>query len=335
MAVYTEVAFAEAAALMKQVQCGVLTDLRGIQGGIENTNYFATCEHEGQKQEHVLTVFERLTFEQLPFYLHLMRHLAEQGIPVPKPAADERGEILHRVCDKPAAVVNRLAGRSELAPTPAHCAAVGAMLARMHLAGQSFDRRQPNLRGLAWWNETVPVVLPYLSPEQSQLLSAELAYQNHVARGSLYAALPQGPIHADLFRDNVMFEGDELTGFFDFYFAGCDTWLFDIAVCLNDWCIEHRSDEHDGQARNDCTDAFLSAYQSVRPLTAAERQLMPALLRAGALRFWLSRLWDFHLPREASMLKPHDPTHFERVLRQRIAHAPQMAASALPTALVA
>jgi homoserine kinase type II len=134
MAVYTEVAFAQAAALMAQVQCGVLTDLRGIQGGIENTNYFATCEHEGQTQEHVLTVFERLSFEQLPFYLHLMRHLAEQGIPVPKPAADAQGEILHRLCDKPAAVVNRLAGRSELAPTLAHCAAVGAMLARTELA---------------------------------------------------------------------------------------------------------------------------------------------------------------------------------------------------------
>jgi homoserine kinase type II len=132
-----------------------------------------------------------------------------------------------------------------------------------------------------------------------------------------------------------MFEGDELTGFFDFYFAGCDTWLFDIAVCLNDWCIEHRSDALDGKARADCTDAFLSAYQSVRPLTAAERQLMPALLRAGALRFWLSRLWDFHLPREASMLKPHDPTHFERVLRQRIAHATTMAAPALPIAQAA
>jgi homoserine kinase type II len=335
MAVYTEVAFADAAALMEHVQCGVLTDLRGIQGGIENTNYFATCELEGQTQEHVLTLFERLSFEQLPFYLHLMRHLAEQGIPVPKPAADAQGEILHRLCGKPAAVVNRLAGRSELTPSVAHCAAVGAMLAQMHLAGLGFERRQPNLRGLAWWNETVPVVLPYLSPEQSRLISAELAYQNHIARSSLYAALPQGPIHADLFRDNVMFDGDELTGFFDFYFAGCDTWLFDIAVCLNDWCIEHRSDALDGQARADSTEAFLSAYQSVRPLTAAERLLMPALLRAGALRFWLSRLWDFHLPREASMLKPHDPTHFERVLRQRIAHACDMAASALPIAQAA
>lgn len=335
MAVYTEVAFDQAAALIDNVACGVLTDLRGIQGGIENTNYFATCEHEGQTHEHVLTVFERLSFEQLPFYLHLMRHLAEHGIPVPKPAANASGEIVHRLCDKPAAVVNRLAGRSELAPTPEHCAAVGAMLARMHLAGQSFELSQPNLRGLAWWNEIAPLVLPSLSPEQSQLLSAELAYQNHTASSALYAALPRGPIHADLFRDNAMFDGGELTGIFDFYFAGCDAWLYDIAVCMNDWCVEHRSVALDGQARPECAHAMLAAYQSVRPLSAAERQLMPALLRAGALRFWLSRLWDLHLPRQASMLQAHDPTHFERVLRQRIAHAPQMAAPALPTAQAA
>jgi homoserine kinase type II len=329
MAVYTEVAFAQAAALMEHVGAGVLTDLRGIPGGIENTNYFATCEHEGQTHEHVLTIFERLNFEQLPFYLHLMRHLAEQGIPVPKPAADAQGEILHRLCDKPAAVVNRLAGRSELDPTVAHCHAVGEMLARMHLAGASYERRQPNLRGLAWWNETVPVVLPHLQADQARLIQAELAYQNHVAASALYKALPQAPIHADLFRDNVMFDGEALSGFFDFYFAGVDACLFDLAVCLNDWCIEHRGD---GSADAPRTQAMIAAYQSVRPLTAAERQLMPAMLRAGALRFWLSRLWDWHLPREASMLKPHDPTHFERVLRQRIAHADQLSAAALAVA---
>lgn len=329
MAVYTEVAFAQAAALLEHVGAGVLTDLRGIPGGIENTNYFATCEHEGQTHEHVLTIFERLNFEQLPFYLHLMRHLAEQGIPVPKPAADAQGEILHRLCDKPAAVVNRLAGRSELNPTVAHCHAVGVMLARMHLAGASYERRQPNLRGLAWWNETVPVVLPHLQADQARLIQSELAYQNHVSASALYKALPQTPIHADLFRDNVMFDDEALSGFFDFYFAGVDACLFDLAVCLNDWCIEHRGD---GSANAPRTQAMIAAYQSVRPLTAAERQLMPAMLRAGALRFWLSRLWDWHLPREASMLKPHDPTHFERVLRQRIAHADQLSAAALAVA---
>ncbi len=318
MAVFTEVSFDEASALLQSLNLGQLQELQGIQGGIENTNYFATTDQGA----YVLTLFERLGFEQLPFYLHLMKHLALKGIPVPDPAANRDGDILHTVCGKPAAVVNRLQGRSELAPTAAHCAAVGDMLARMHLAGADYNRSQPNLRGLPWWNETVPLVLPHLDAAQAALIRAELAYQNHVAESAAYAALPRGPIHADLFRDNVMFApvadgaAPALSGFFDFYFAGVDTWLFDIAVCLNDWCIDLPTGATDA-AR---TRAFLRAYAAVRPLQAAERALLPAMLRAGALRFWTSRLWDFHLPREASMLQPHDPTHFERVLRQRLQH---------------
>ncbi|MDO5289460.1 MAG: homoserine kinase [Pseudomonadota bacterium] len=327
MAVYTEVSEDDARALMHSLGLGELTALRGIEGGIENTNYFATTERDGQPHEWVLTLFERLTHAQLPFYLHLMKHLAARGVPVPDPQAKAEGAplgpgedaILHTVCGKPAAVVNRLRGKSELAPGPAHCAAVGHMLARAHLAAHDYERQQPNLRGLPWWNETAPVVLPHLNEAQAALMRAELAYQNHVAASSAYAALPRGAVHADLFRDNVMFDGPAdapvLTGFFDFYFAGTDTWLFDLAVTLNDWAVELPTGRADG-AR---TQALLGAYQAVRPLTAAERQLLPAMARAGALRFWLSRLWDWYLPRQASMLKPHDPTHFERVLRQRIA----------------
>lgn len=311
MAVFTQVPLKDAHTLVQRLQLGELQALRGIEGGIENTNYFVTTD----QGEFVLTLFERLTAEQLPFYLHLMKHLAHAGIPVPDPRPDQHGEILHRVCGKPAALVNRLQGKSQLAPQAVHCAAVGDMLARMHLAGRDYERQQPNLRGLPWWNETVPVVLPYLAPEQATLLQSELAYQNHVAASSAYTALPRGPVHADLFRDNVMFDGDTLTGFFDFYFAGVDTWMFDLAVCLNDWCIDLATGHHDTSR----AEAMLRAYQAVRPLIAAERELLNAMLRAGALRFWISRLWDFHLPRQASLLTPHDPAHFERVLRQRIA----------------
>ena len=310
MAVFTPVTEEQAALLMSQLGLGELTDLRGIEGGIENTNYFATTD----LGEYVLTLFERLNHEQLPFYLFLMKHLAEKGIPVPNPAANQDGDILHTLCDKPAAVVNRLLGKSQLAPDAVHCAEVGAMLARMHLAGEDYNRSQPNLRGLAWWNVTVPVVLPFLDEGQASLLQSELAYQNHIAQGAAYQALPKGPVHADLFRDNVMFQGEKLTGFFDFYFAGHDTWLFDLSVCMNDWCIDLNSGEH----APDRALAMLNAYQEVRPLRPAERQLLPAMLRAGALRFWISRLWDFYLPRDAAMLKPHDPTHFERVLRARL-----------------
>ena len=324
MAVFTEVPEEEAGQLVRRLGIGELVALKGIQGGIENTNYFLTAELDGNRHDYVLTLFERLSHAQLPFYLYLMKHLARHGIPVPEPAcqpgtasaAHPEGELLFTLCGKPAAVVEKLRGHSELQPTDAHCAAVGEMLARMHLAGRDFTMSQPNLRGLAWWNETVPVVLPYVDPDQAALLRSELAFQNHVAGGSACAALPRGAIHADLFRDNVMFEDGRLTGFFDFYFAGEDSWLFDIAVALNDWCIELET----GAPIESRTRTFLDAYARVRPLAAAERRLLPAMLRAGALRFWISRLWDYHLPREAAMLKPHDPSHFEGVLRQRVAH---------------
>jgi homoserine kinase type II len=312
MAVYTKVSFSEAANFLQALDLGQLQSLKACAGGIENTNYFADTD----SGEYVLTLFERLSFEQLPFYLQLMKHLAERGIPVPNPAPDKNGHILHSLKGKPAAVVNKLRGQSELAPTLVHCSHVGAMLARMHLAGQDFNLNQPNLRGLPWWNATLPTILPHVNAEQRSLLLGELAYQNHVAASSAYKALPTGTVHADLFRDNVMFEGSALTGVFDFYFAGCDTFLFDIGVCLNDWCIDLPSGQHDAERAA----AFLNAYQTARPLTAQEHTLLPAMARAGALRFWISRLWDFYLPREASVLKAHDPTHFERLLNQRIAH---------------
>jgi homoserine kinase type II len=189
----------------------------------------------------------------------------------------------------------------------------------MHLAGQDFPLSQPNLRGLPWWTETVPVVLPFLNASQAELISTELAFQQQLAASASYADLPRGPIHADLFRDNVMFEGlpgrEKLSGFFDFYFAGVDSWLFDLAVSLNDWCIDLASGALD-EAR---ASAFVAAYEKERPLSGAEHRLLPAMLRAAALRFWISRLWDFHLPRDAALLKPHDPGHFERVLRARVA----------------
>jgi homoserine kinase type II len=307
MAVFTEVSFDEAAAFLNALKLGQLQSIKGAAGGIENTNYFVDTS-QGQ---YVLTLFERLTFEQLPFYLHLMKHLAARGIPVPNPAANAKGVIVHRLKGKPAAVVNKLRGHSELAPTADHCAQVGETLARLHLAGLDYPRHQPNLRGLDWWNDTVPVVLPHLTPAQRSLILGELAYQNHIAASSAYRSLPRGPIHADLFRDNVMFDKGKLSGFFDFYFAGCDTFLFDIGVCLNDWCIDLASGAQDAVRAG----AFLAAYQRVRPLTAQERSLLPALQRAAALRFWISRLWDFHLPREAAVLQAHDPGHFERVLR--------------------
>jgi homoserine kinase type II len=314
MAVYTEVGFEQAEALVRRLGHQRLIGLQGIGAGIENTNYFVSTD----RGEWVLTLFERLSAEQLPFYLRYMQHLARHGIPVPEPQADADGQILHRLCGRPAALVNRLPGRHVLEPELPHLRQMGDMLARLHLAGRDVSLRQPHPRGLAWWIGTVPEVLPFLEEPRSDLLREELDFQRGVAASAAAAALPQGVIHADLFRDNVVFESvqgeDRLSGLFDFFFAGVDSYLFDLAVCLNDWCIDQSS----GRLREDQATAFCDAYQHVRPLASSELRLMPALRRAAAFRFWLSRLWDLHLPRDAALLQAKDPRHFERVLRECI-----------------
>ncbi|MEC3764907.1 homoserine kinase [Cupriavidus sp. SS-3] len=319
MAVFTTVSQDEIARWLLDFDLGEVRDLRGIASGIENSNFFLTMEHEGQTRHYVLTIFERLSFAQLPYYLHLMAHLAERGIRVPAPIPARDGEILRPLKGKPATIVTRLPGASQLAPDAQHCAEVGDMLARMHLAGADYPRRQPNLRSLPWWQQTEREILPFLDAGQRALLQREIAHQAAFFASAAYASLGEGPCHCDLFRDNALFEEDpsgrhRLGGFFDFYFAGNDKWLFDLAVTVNDWCIDLASGELD-PAR---AQALLRAYHAVRPLTGTEAAHWQDMLRAGALRFWVSRLWDFYLPREADMLQPHDPTHFERILRRRL-----------------
>jgi homoserine kinase type II len=312
MAVFTSISETDLDLWIQQFPLGKAIALKGISSGIENSNYFLTTE----TGEFVLTIFERLTFEQLPFYLHLMRHLAERGVLVPAPIASKKGEILNSLQGKPAAIVTKLQGRCQLAPNTQHCAQVGTMLAKMHVAAQDYAIEQPNLRGLNWWRATAPAVYPFMAEASQQLLRDEIQFQETFAQSETYQRLPHGPIHGDLFRDNVMFDGDKLGGFFDFYFAGCDTWLFDVAVTVNDWCVDLATGAFDmARAR-----AMLDAYDAVRPFTDDEQQAWQPLLRAGALRFWLSRLYDLHLPREAEILTPHDPAHFERILCERIAH---------------
>ncbi len=309
MAVFTPVDTAEAAQFLRRFDLGELTELQGIGSGIENTNYFISTT----RGRFVLTLFERLGAAQLPFYLQLMHHLAAHGIAVPDPMPARDGRVLHELNGKPAALVTRLRGHSVLQPTPAHCAQIGACMARMHLASRDFVPSQPNLRGLDWQRATAPALLPRIEPAQQRLLESELAHQTLLASTPEFASLPRGAVHADLFRDNALFDDDRLSGVFDWYFAGVDTWLFDLAVALNDWCIELHSGAFDAQRRA----ALLDAYQQLRPLQPLERELLPDALRAAALRFWVSRLADLHLPRDAHLLQPHDPAHFERVLRQR------------------
>jgi len=327
MAVFTAVNETDLAHWLRHYRLGEPVDFRGIPSGIENSNFFLTTT----RGAYVLTVFEKLTAEQLPFYLELMRHLAKHQVPVPDPVPRNDGALFGLLHGKPAAIVTKLPGTPELTPGAEHCHEVGQMLARMHLAGRDFAPNLPNLRSLSWWQETAPHVSPFLSEAQRDLLESELAHQSAFFASDDYAALPGGPCHCDLFRDNVLFHPAQpgtghtvqLGGFFDFYFAGCDKWLFDVAVTVNDWCVDLATGKLDAQR----ADALLRAYQSVRPFTKEELRHWTDMLRAGAYRFWMSRLYDFYLPREAEMLKPHDPTHFERILRERLAGVAPLDAS--------
>jgi homoserine kinase type II len=322
MAVFTPVELSDISEwIASDFDIGRALDIRGIHGGIENSNFFLDTEKDGNKQEYVLTIFERLSVEQLPYYLELMRHLANKGIPVPKPIENTQGEILFSLKGKPAAIVSKLPGLSRLTPEAKHCALVGENLARMHLASSDFKGTQENLRSLSWWQKTVPQVLSHLNETQKELLTSELATQEQFFASAAYAALPQGASHCDLFRDNVLFDPqgasdssqDRLGGFFDFYFAGTDKWLFDLAVTVNDWCLAENKQDLDPARFK----ALMDAYQAVRPLSKEEQASWPLMIRAAALRFWISRLWDFYLPRDAQMLTPHDPRHFENILISR------------------
>jgi len=258
----------------------------------------------------VLTLFERLPADELPFYLDLMAHLARHGIPCPAPIADLSDQYLGSLNGKPAALVTRLPGRSVEHPEATHCAELGALLARMHLAGRSYGAYLENPRGPKWWRFAAREVKGFLEKSLQDLLERELAFQAE----HRFPDLPRGPVHADLFRDNALFERGRLSAVFDFYFAGVDCLLYDLAVCANDWCLTKDFGLEAGRAG-----ALLSAYHALRPLTALERDAWPAMLRAAALRFWLSRLHDFHLPRPGMLVHAHDPEHFRRVLESRVA----------------
>jgi homoserine kinase type II len=310
MAVFTPLTRDEVQALIEQFRLGELLDCTGIASGIENSNFFLGTA----SGNYVLTVFERLPAAKLPFYLGLMRHLAQRGLPVPEPVPTADGALFTHTHGKPVAVVSHLPGKAVIDADPAQCALVGGLLARMHVAAQDYGVFQPNLRGIGWWKDAAAALEPHLPDAVFHELLEEVIFQDGVARTPEYEQLPSGPIHADLFRDNVLFDGSVIGGVIDFYFAGSGPWLFDLAVTVNDWCVDLESGAFD-KAK---IVALLHAYHAERPLTGGEHSLWRSMLRAAALRFWLSRLYDRHLPRPAAVLHPHDPDRFGRMLRLRV-----------------
>ena len=311
MSVYTLVSPQELEAWLARYPVGTPTDFTPIAAGIENTNYFVTTA----KGRYVLTLYERLPAEELPFYLNLMAHLARAGVECPAPVADRTGAYFSVLNGKPAGLVTRVDGAPVATPDAAHCAAVGAALGRLHVASATYRTRLSNRRGPSWWRQAARAVRPFLDADQSGILAAELKFQTGFGK----VKLPRGAIHGDLFCDNVLFVGNTVSGIIDFGFAATDFLAYDLAITVNDWCIEN-----DGPGRGalipEHVAALVLAYHRERPLTEDERAQWPALLRAAALRFWLSRLYDLHLPRPGELVHAHDPAHFERILRARVAH---------------
>ncbi len=306
MSVFTTVTASQLEVWLKLYDLGTLSELQGIAAGIENTNYFVTTT----RGRYVLTLFEKLTTRELPFYLNLMAHLARAGVPCPAPMANRTGGFLGELNGKPASLVTRLEGKDLTQPTPDDCAKVGEVLARIHVAGQGYAARMDNPRGPAWWRAVMPDILPFLGGDDAALLREEVAWQDR----QYAASLAQGAIHADLFRDNILFHHGNVAGVIDFYFACTGALLYDVAITVNDWCLQ--TDYQLDAAR---ASALLAGYRAVRPFTAAEHASWPGLLRAGALRFWVSRLYDFHLPRKGELTHAKDPGHFQRLLRAHIA----------------
>jgi homoserine kinase type II len=314
MSVYTTVTADELAAWLTRYTIGEVHSFEPIAEGIENTNYFVTAE----KGRFVLTLYERVPAEELPFYLNLMAHLARAHVLAPAPEADRSGALWSFLNGKPAGLVTRLNGMPQQRPDPVHCAAAGEVLGQMHVAVASYRGRLSNRRGPAWWRQAARAVRPFLSPAQNALLTAEIKFQTGFAK----MKLPRGAIHGDLFCDNVLFEDGHVSGVIDFGFAATDPLAYDLAIAVNDWCAVAYG-THQGVLDAERVDAMIRAYTRARPLNSEERSLWPALLRAAALRFWLSRLYDLHLPRSGELTHVHDPAVFERILREHVANAPR------------
>jgi homoserine kinase type II len=314
MSVYTPVSAEELATWLTRYAVGEVHAFEPIAAGIENTNYFLTADHG----RFVLTLYERLPAEELPFYLNLMAHLARSGVPAPAPQADRSGALWSFLNGKPAGLVTRLDGKAVMQPDAEHCAAAGQTLARMHRAVADYRGRLSNRRGPGWWRQASRAVRSFLSPEQNSLLAAEIKFQAGLAR----MKLPRGAIHGDLFCDNVLFDHGEVSGVIDFGFAATDAFAYDLAIAVNDWCSVDNADNA-GALDADRGGAMIQGYARVRVPNPEERAAWPVLLRAAALRFWLSRLYDLHLPRAGELTHAHDPLVFERILRARVAAMPR------------
>ncbi|WII92866.1 homoserine kinase [Kingella negevensis] len=301
MSVYTSVSDEEMRQLLTEYNIGEFKFLQGIAQGVTNSNYFLHTS----ENSYVLTVFETLRTDELPFFMELTQHLSANGVACPAPIAKKNGDLTATLANKPACIVSKLTGCDTAFATEEQCFSTGAMLAKMHSASKSFTQTMPNPRHAVWWTESSEKLLPFLDTEDAALLTNEITFlaqhpDNH---------LPSGIIHADLFKDNVLLNQNQVSGFIDFYYACNGSFVYDLAIAINDWA--RNADNHIVPTLRD---AFMRGYQSVRTLEAAEKEYLPVAYRAGCVRFWVSRLLDYHFPAEGEMTFIKDPNVFRNLL---------------------
>jgi len=306
VAVYTEVSDEQLDAFLADYEIGELMSFKGIAEGVENTNYMLHTK----RGYYFLTLYEkRVDPKDLPFFVGLMEHCAARGLNCPQPVKNRKGETLGELAGRPAAIITFLEGISVRRPNNAHCAALGQALAQFHEAGEGFKIRRQNALGPEGWQKLAAQCAARadeVAPNLSSLITDEVAYLS--ARWP--KSLPSGVIHADLFPDNVFFLGDRLSGLIDFYFACNDFYAYDIAICLNAWCFEI-----DGSFNVTKGKALLSNYNNVRPLTNGEIEAMPLLARGSALRFLLTRTFDWLNVPPGALVRPKDPKEYLKKLQ--------------------
>ena len=300
MAVYTQLSEHSLKQILKAYPLGNLQHFSGVTQGVTNTNYFVTTD----RGAYFLTLFEELQREQLPFFIQLTHQLAQANIPCPETMQTKSGESITLWQNKPVIIVERLAGETIGQPNIRQCQQVAQLLAKLHLASKTITLSHETTRGLLWHQTTAQRVMPKLTVAEKGIVSEEL----ELLENAQLDCLPSGIIHADLFCDNVLFVGDDISGVIDFYYACHGPWLYDLAIGYNDWCLkqDHVVEDVYGQA-------FIDAYQAVRPLTVDEIDLWPICLRLASLRFWLSRLYDFHFPEQSEQINMKNPDEFKHI----------------------
>ena len=304
MSVYTSVNIKELKIWLQDYAFDNLTDYQGIKSGITNTNYFLMTAHD----RFVLTLFEKNTIEDLPYFVDLMSHLATHSFLCPKPILKKNGTALSILKNKPALIVTCLKGKEVTNPEVNHCKAVGKSLAELHVKSANFVAQHQNTRDLSWIKKTAETLFNELPQDESKLLKEEILYQE-----KQNYKLPKSTIHGDLFNDNVLFLNDEVSGFIDFYYACTDYLILDVAIAVNDWCVNS-----DGSFDESRLNAFLDAYKKIRSFNDNEDRAWNDVLRLASLRFWVSRLNDFYHAEEGELTFIKDPNHFKKILKKRI-----------------